>query len=362
MIIRKIGALFLAILLISGIFSCKIFAPRNNAGNKSASAEKIIFPSPPDTARIQFLTHISSSDNISGKQSKFNKFIFGEEEPKLIIKPSGVFMRFGKIYVCDIGYKGLEIIDLEKKQFSYFKPGGVGVLKLPLGCYVDEQGKLYVADGKRRQIVIFDKDGKYLDSFGETGDYKPTGVFVSDNKIWVANVKNHAVHVYDRKDNKLLFKFPNAEFGEKGYLNQPTTLWVTNDKVYVSDFGDFKIKIYDKKGNYLESVGSYGKLPGQFTRPKGVAVDRDDNLFVVDAAFENVQIFDKKNRLLMHFGGSYKGPGFMSLPIGIAINYEDSKYFEKYVDSDYELKYIILVTNQYSPEKLNVYGRIEMKK
>ena len=33
-------------------------------------------------------------------------------------------------------------------------------------------------------------------------------------------------------------------------------------------------------------------------------------------------------------------------------------YFQKYVDPAYELKYIILVTNQYTPEKVNVYGRI----
>ncbi len=357
MISKKNGKYILYALIILTIFSsCKILAPQDNT-----TAEKVIFPPPPDTARIQFLTSISTSEDISGKQSGFKKFIFGEEKPKTIIKPSGIYMRLGKIYICDIGLKGLEIIDLQKKTFNYFKPGGKGQLKLPLGCYVDEQGNLYIADGNRKQIVIFDKNYKFITAFGETENYKPTGVFVSDNKIWVSNIKNHAVYVYDKSSYKLLFAFPEKEHGNPAYLNQPTTLWLTDNKVYVSDFGDFKIKVYDKKGNYINSVGTYGKMPGQFARPKGVAVDREDNLFVVDAAFENVQIFDKNNRLLMHFGGTYTGPGFMSLPIGITINYEGLSYFEQFLDTDYKLKYLILVTNQYGPEKLSIYGRIEMK-
>ncbi|MCF6183631.1 MAG: hypothetical protein L3J56_03210 [Bacteroidales bacterium] len=51
----------------------------------------------------------------------------------------------------------------------------------------------------------------------------------------------------------------------------------------------------------------------------------------------------------------------MYLPASITISYEDIKYFEKYVDPEYNLKYLILVSNQYGPDKINVYGRIELK-
>ena len=52
----------------------------------------------------------------------------------------------------------------------------------------------------------------------------------------------------------------------------------------------------------------------------------------------------------------------MYMPACIAIDYENLQYFEKFVDEDYNLKYLILVTNQYGPYKLNIYGRIELKK
>ena len=100
----------------------------------------------------------------------------------------------------------------------------------------------------------------------------------------------------------------------------------------------------------------------QMVRPKGIAVDRESNLYVVDAGIENTQIFNKEGKLLMYFGGTYEGPGGMWLPAKITIDYYNMKYFQKYVDPDFVLKYLILVTNQFGPDKLNVYGRVDPKR
>jgi hypothetical protein len=137
---------------------------------------------------------------------------------------------------------------------------------------------------------------------------------------------------------------------------------VTNEAVYVTDFGDFKVKIYNHKGEFLSAVGGFGSAFGQLVRPKGIAVDREDNLFVVDAGFENVQIFNKDGQLLMFFGGSTNSPGGMSLPAKVIIDYEHLSYFEKYVDPAFHLKYLVFVTNQYGSDKISVYGAVEMKK
>lgn len=337
--------------------SCKIFRPQNNTPEQI-----VIFPAPPDTARIQYLTSISSSLDISKKQSAFSKFVLGEEKPKAIVKPFGVDMRFGRLYVCDVGLKSIEIIDLEKNTFEYFTPTGKGKLIIPVNCYVDVRGYLYIADSGRNQIVVFDNTGKYVNSFGEIIKYKPLDVFVSDDKIWVANMENHKIHVYKNDTTyQFLYSFPELTKGEDGFLFQPKDIYVTNDKVYVSDLGGFKINIFTKEGKFLSSIGGLGKNPGQFTRPKGIAVDKEENLYVIDAAFGNAQIFNKNNKLLMFFGGPYNGKGYMYLPANITIDYENIKYFEKYVDPEYKLKYLIIVTNQYGPDKLNIYGRVEIK-
>jgi DNA-binding beta-propeller fold protein YncE len=188
-------------------------------------------------------------------------------------------------------------------------------------------------------------------------------VFVSDDKIWVTNIAGHQIHVY-RNDtsHELLNTFPEVDKSSPGCLFSPTNICVTDSLVYVTDFGDFKVKIYNHDGEFLRSVGTYGQGLGQFVRPKGIAVDKESNLFVVDAGFENTQIFSKDGSLLMFFGGNYKGPGDMWLPAKVTVDYDNKKYLEKYVDPGYDLKYLILVTNQFGPDKLNIYGAVEPAK
>ena len=121
------------------------------------------------------------------------------------------------------------------------------------------------------------------------------------------------------------------------------------------------MKKFSLDGQYLGMVGGHGNGPGRFTRPKGIAVDREENLYVVDAAFENVQLFNGDGNLLMHFGGAYKGAGAMWLPAAVEVSYENLSFYESYVDESFVLKYLIYVTNQYGPAKVSVYGKVEEK-
>ena len=168
--------------------------------------------------------------------------------------------------------------------------------------------------------MVFDFDKNYIRAFGDTGNFKPTDVFVYGDRVYVTDSRNNKVNVYRKGFLNEIDYFPKVDKSDSGYLYQPTNLFVTKDKIYVSDFGDFKIKIYNHKGEFLNSIGSYGKGLGQFVRPKGIAVDSAANLFVVDAGFENVQVFNDEGKLLMFFGGSYKGPGDLWLPAKIMID------------------------------------------
>ncbi|MCD4736067.1 MAG: 6-bladed beta-propeller, partial [Bacteroidales bacterium] len=307
------------------------------------------------------LTSISNSLDITGKRSGFARFILGEFEELAIAKPYGMAIHDGKIYICDTGLDVLEIIDLQQHSFEYFMPTGLGQLKKPVNCNIDENGYLYVADGERRQVVIFDPSGKYVNSIGETENFKPTDVFVKGDKIWITNFVNNEVLVYNKESFELLYTLPESESGNEDYLYSPSNIYVTDDMVYVSDFGDFKVKIYTHQGDFIMSVGSYGNKIGQFVRPKGIAVDSESNLYVVDAGFENTQIFDKEGNLLMFFGGPYQKPGDLWLPAKVIIDYDNLTYFEDYVYESFNLKYLIFVTSQYGPDKINVYGYVEPK-
>ncbi len=318
--------------------------------------ELVIYPSPPAKTRIQYLTSFSSSTDFAGKQTGFKKFLFGEESPLPIVKPYGLAVYGSKIYICDTGIRGLIILDCNDNSFEYFIPGGKGELQLPINCDIDHKGNIFIADGNRRQIVIFDSNLNYLAAFSPENDSRPTDVKVDSNNIWVTASDKHAIHIYDILDYSLKKVFPEASQNDEEYLYQPLNIELAGQKLFVTDLGDCKIKVFDYGSDYITSFGGTGNGLGQFTRPKGLACDKEGNVYIVDAAFENIQIFNDEQELLLHFGGTYTGPGGMWLPADVCIDYNNFEYFSSYVDPGFKLEYLIYVSNQYGPDKISVYG------
>ncbi|MDH3856739.1 MAG: 6-bladed beta-propeller, partial [Gammaproteobacteria bacterium] len=90
------------------------------------------------------------------------------------------------------------------------------------------------------------------------------------------------------------------------------------------------------EGEFVRSFGSIGRQSGQFSRPKGIGVDKQGNAYVVDTAFGNFQIFNSDGQLLMAVGSrnSSAGPARFMLPAGLAIDedgrvYMVDQYFRK---------------------------------
>lgn len=319
----------------------------------------MFFPSPPDTARIQFLNKISHSKDITGEKSSFAKYVVGEDKSLPINKPYGLTVHKNKLYICDTRLPGIEIIDLKNKTFEYFQPIGRGVLKKPVNCALDENGNLYVADVERKQVVIFNMDLHYRGEISGEEIVKPTDVSIKDDQIWICDVARHRISVFDRSELKYLRSFPEETEKSEAYLYSPTNFHISGNKVYVTDTGDAKVKIYSLNGQYLDQFGGFGRQISKFVRPKGISVDNEGLVYVADAAFENVQMFDNENNLLMFFGGKYERPGNMWLPAGVAIDYNNVDQFKKYVYPGFALKYLIFVANQYGPDRISIYGFVE---
>jgi hypothetical protein len=346
--------------LILSVFIFQILISCSASKNIPNLNEPVVFPLPPDNPRIQYLTSFSKSTDFSGEQSFFTSFIIGEEEPLPILKPYGLSIGNKKIYVCDSQLGGLEVMDLEDGTFGYFIPEDRGKLKQPINCFTDNAGYLYVADPERGQIIIYNPNLEYFAEVGDSMLIRPTDVFVTDRHIFINDIKKQSILIYDRFSRKYVNSITSSS-SEESKLFSPTNIYVKNDKIYISDIGDSKVKVYNINGSYETTIGTIGMTPGKFSRPKGIAVDNDENIYVVDAGFENVQIFDKEGKLLMYFGGSYSKPGDMWLPAKVVIDYNNLDYFKEYVDPSFDLKYLIFVTNQYGPDKINVYGFISEK-
>ena len=64
------------------------------------------------------------------------------------------------------------------------------------------------------------------------------------------------------------------------------------------DSMNFRVQIFDAEGKFIKKFGEVGTGYGQFSKPKGIAVDSEGHIYVVDSAFNNIQIFDAEGKLL----------------------------------------------------------------
>ena len=333
----------------------------SHAKDSKPAAPPLFFPSAPDDPRIQFLASFSTEEELAalgGKRSFFH-FIVGKETVQHpIIKPYGISSLSGRFFVCDTIGASVEVVDLAKHKIRYFQPSSEGALGLPVNIAVDTDGTRYITDTNRGRVLVF-KEDTYAGAIGSKGEMKPVGIALAKDRIYVTDVQNHCVRVYDKAGFKPLFTFPKqGETNKAAQLYSPTNLAVDKaGRISVADTGAFVVNSYDSSGKYLKTIGTQGLEPGKFALPKGIAVDRDGHIYVVDAATQVVQLFDSEGRLLMYFGNpSSTAGGSTSLPAGIAIDYDNLKYFQRFVAPNFEVEYLVLLTNQTGGHKISVFG------
>ena len=183
-----------------------------------APASYTFFPPAPDEPRVQFLTSFSAGIDL-GRSTSFIDFITGRPAPPYsLIKPYGLAVKDGKIFVCDTVAGAVEVFDLVKKRARYFAPRGEGRLLMPINISIDADGTRYVADTGRGQVVIFDKDGNFLGAMGTKNEMKPCDVAVASDRLYIADLKGHAVRVYDKAARKLLFTIPRDPKATQGAI------------------------------------------------------------------------------------------------------------------------------------------------
>ncbi len=322
------------------------------------SGSYVFWPQFPDDPRMQYLRSISSSDDLAAAgESSFSKMIFGKKQhdSEGINKPYGVAMHDGKLYVCDIRNDCLTVLDLKKRQTRLVGMNGMMTLKRPVAVAVAADGEIYVADNDRGSIFVFDPSEKYSRVMGHP-KLKPAGVAVFGDRLYVTDMTSQSVEIYDRKSGD-----KQASFGtvgdEDGQFRLPLGIAVdTKGDVYVVDMMRCRVQKFSPDGKFLSGFGTLGDYAGAFVRPKHIAVDSDGVIYVVDAAFQNVQMFDREYHFLMHFGSSGAFPGSMNLPAGVCATDDSLDLFAGLVYPGFAPKHLVVVTNQFGDQKVNLYA------
>lgn len=209
-----------------------------------------------------------------------------------------------------------------------------GWLHKPRVAAFDKHDHLYIADLTDR-IQVFDRDGHYLRGW-RTPDLNidgPSGLTVDRyGRLLVADTHFYRVLVYSDR-GELLFQIGDGVQGSTpGRFGYPTDVVVDKaGNFYVAEYGEFdRIQVFSPEGQWLRQWGGHGYEPGEFLRPRALAIDDKDRLYVADSCNHRIQVFDTSGKLLKMWGTRGTGPGQMSYPYDLAIGSDGYLYVCEY--------------------------------
>ena len=189
------------------------------------------------------------------------------------------------------------------------KSFGGGTMVFPHGMHVDKDGNVWVTDGQ---------DNRPRRARGAPPDAPLPPA--------PAEIVGHQVFKYS-PEGKLLMTLGKAGGGRDAeYFYQPNAVYVApNGAIFVSEGhssaegSTARVLKFDKSGKFLKSWGKLGKGAGEFDQPHALAMDSKGRLFVGDRGNNRVQIFDQDGKYLAEWSQ-------FSRPSGIAIDRQDNVY------------------------------------
>lgn len=200
---------------------------------------------------------------------------------------------------------------------------------------VDSKDRVYAFTRGEHGVIVFDRDGNFLSSWGEGVFGNAHGICIGpDDTVYCVDNGDHTVRKFST-DGELLMTLgtkdqPAPRFSGEAF-NLPTGLAVSHKTgdLFISDgYGNARVHKYSAEGHHIMSWGSSGIDEGQFVIPHNIAVDRDDNVYVADRECHRVQVFDPNGRLQAIWSNIWK-------PSGIRVGVDGNVYIAELLADSY---------------------------
>jgi len=201
-------------------------------------------------------------------------------------KPLALAVNENMLYVSIRGTNQILQMDTSGTPVEFF-----GNVALASDMAIDGDGRLFVVDSKRRQIVVFSAQNKRLFSFGSDVLVLPTGITIDEKHKHVL-VTEHgglappdsslpfaAVHVFDLQGQWLEYY---GHYGGEAdcFVRMQGLDTDILGRMFIADSYQGVIKILDKTGTYLTALGQFGFANGELAQPMDVFVDAHNHLWV----------------------------------------------------------------------------------
>ena len=173
---------------------------------------------------------------------------------------------------------------------------------------VDSHDNVFVFNRGDHPVMVFDRDGRFLRSWGAGGFVRAHGITIGpDDAVYCTDDLDHTVSKFT-PDGTLIWKLGRSgqpsdtgatsidyrtitHAGPPFYFPTNVALSPEGD-LYVADgYGNARIHKFSARRCVAVFLGAPGSGPGQFHVPHGIAVDRHGTVFVADRENSRIQCF-----------------------------------------------------------------------
>src|SRR5438552_17792805 len=180
---------------------------------------------------------------------------------------------------------------------------------------LDKKNQIYAFTRGQHPIIVFDRDGNFLRSWGEGTFKRAHGAAMGpDETIYLTDDGDHTVRKCTL-DGKVLFTLgvpgKPAPYQSGEPFNRCTHVaFSPKGEIYVSDgYGNSRVHKYSPGGKLLFSWGEPGCDPGQFNIVHNICTDKDGWVYVADRENHRVQVFDGNGKYETQWNNMHRPSG-----------------------------------------------------
>ena len=197
---------------------------------------------------------------------------------------------------------------------------------------VDSQDRVYGFNRGEHRIIVFDRDGNFLNSWGEGLFPFPHAIYVDpQDNVWIVE-RNDGQIMKFTTEGELLMTIgtqgyrsdtgaDNSQFGSLHEqvthggepFNLPAGVAVApSGDIFVADgYANCRVHKFSSDGKHLLSWGDPGSGPGEFMLPHGVLVDSRGRVLVADRENDRVQAFTQDGEFITAWDTKLIGPAVL---------------------------------------------------